>query len=216
MSGPPATPAPPRRRKRWWAVPAILLAVVLAAGAWAYARGTWADTQPHDPAGVEDGPVSQVYQAPDGGKQVRSAVLLPFPRERVWQVVTDYAHYGDFLPYLADLEVTPAEGGCHMKGRAKSALPGWWPFEIDVRQEQTAERWSAGWDQPGGPVLVNKGGWVVTPAGEGQTLLVLHLETEARGTPTFLIRNVYLHRLKDVLRSVRRRVEAQAAPGAAG
>jgi ribosome-associated toxin RatA of RatAB toxin-antitoxin module len=209
MTASPPTPAPPRRRrKRWLLLPIALLALVLAAGAVAYARGTWADARPHDPASVAEGPVSQVYQTPDGGKEVRSAILLPYPRERVWQVVTDYAHYGDFLPYLADVEVTPAEQGCHMKGRAKSALPGWWPFEIDVRQEQTAERWSAGWDQPGGPVLVNKGGWVVTPAGEGQTLLVLHLETEARGTPTFLIRNVYLHRLKAVLRAVERRLQA--------
>jgi ribosome-associated toxin RatA of RatAB toxin-antitoxin module len=212
MTSPPTTPAPPRRRrKRWLLVPAALLALVLAAAAVAYARGTWADTRPHDPASPADGPVSQVYQAPDGGKEVRCAVLLPYPREQVWKVVTDYEHYGDFLPYLADLEVTPAEGGCHMKGQAKSALPGWWPFEVDIRQEQTAERWSAGWDQPGDPVRVNKGGWVLTPAGEGQTLLVLHLETEARGTPTFLIRNVYLHRLKEVLRAVGRRVQAQAA-----
>jgi hypothetical protein len=97
-----------------------------------------------------------------------------------------------------------------MKGQARSALPGWWPFEIDIRQEQSPDGWSAGWDQPGDPVRVNKGGWLLTPAGEGQTLLVLYLETEVRGTPTFLIRNVYLHRLKEVLRAVGRRVEAQA------
>jgi uncharacterized protein YndB with AHSA1/START domain len=154
--------------------------------------------------------VSQVYQAPDGGKRVRAAVVLPYPREQVWKVVTDYPHYGDFLPYLGDLEVTPTESGCHMKGQARSALPGWWPFEIDIRQEQSPDGWSAGWDQPGDPVRVNKGGWLLTPAGEGQTLLVLYLETEVRGTPTFLIRNVYLHRLKEVLRAVGRRVEAQA------
>jgi ribosome-associated toxin RatA of RatAB toxin-antitoxin module len=192
-------------------VPAALLALVLAVVAVAYARGTWADTAPRDPASPSDGPVSQVLQTPDGGKQVRSAILLPYPREQVWQVVTDYAHYGDFLPYLTDLEVTPAEGGCHMKGQAKSALPGWWPFAIDIHEEQTPQRWSAGWDQAGDPVRVNKGGWELTPAGEGQTKLVLHLETEVRGTPTFLIRNAYLHRLKEVLRAVERRVQAQAS-----
>lgn len=212
MTAPPATPAPPRRRrKRWLIVPAALLALVLAAGAAAYVRGTRADAQPRDPAAVADGPVSQVFQSPDGGKQVRAAVLLPYPREQVWKVVTDYEHYGEFLPYLADLEVTPGDGGCHMKGQAKSALPGWWPFEIDVREAQTPQRWSATWDQAGDPVRVNKGGWELTPAGEGQTLLVLHLETEVRGTPTFLIRNVYLHRLKEVLRVVAQRVQAQAA-----
>lgn len=214
MTSPPTTPAPPRRRRKLWLlVPLALLALVLAAGAVAYARGTWADTKPHDPAGPAEGPVSQVYQPPDGGKQVRAAVLLPYPREQVWQVVTDYPHYGDFLPYLADLEVTPTESGCRMKGQAKSALPGWWPFEITVRQEQTDRAWSAGWDEAGDPVRVNKGGWELTPAGAGQTLLVLHLESEVRGTPTFLIRNVYLHRLKEVLRAVRRRVEARAAAG---
>ena len=40
---------------------------------------------------------------------------------------------------------------------------------------------------------------------------MLYLETEVRGTPTFLIRNVYLHRLKEVLRAVGRRVQEKAA-----
>jgi hypothetical protein len=99
-----------------------------------YVRGTWADHEPRTPGSVAEGPVSQLYQPAGGHTRVRGAILLPYPREKVWAVVTDYEHYGDFLPYLTNIDVERVKDGCHMTGQAKSALRGYWDFAIDVRE----------------------------------------------------------------------------------
>jgi hypothetical protein len=215
MSTPPAAPAPPRRRWRRVAVPVVLLVLLLATGVVLFVRGTWADTQPRDPADVAAGPVAQVYQPPGESKRVRCAILLPAPPERVRGVVTDYKHYGDLLPYLADVSAEPAADGWHMTGQARSVLGGYWPFAIDVHEKAEGGRFVAWWDQTGTvEVRVNRGSWEVAPAGPGQTLLVLSLEGEVHNYPTFILRNVFLHRLKEVLRRVAQQVKA--VPGQGG
>jgi hypothetical protein len=195
-------------------IPLVLLLLVVGAVAVLFVRGTWADATPRNPASPADGAVAQLYQPPREHKRVRAAILLPFSRETVWKVVTDYGHYGDFLPYLADVKAEPVgEGVWHMTGQAKSALQGYWDFAIDIHEEKTGDRWVALWDQPGGQVEVNRGSWTVTLAGNGQTLLVLELEAEVRHYPTFFLRNFFLHRLKQVLRAVDRRLKSQEAGG---
>jgi ribosome-associated toxin RatA of RatAB toxin-antitoxin module len=210
MSTPPAT-ALPRRRRRRLVIPLALLLLVAGSAGVLVLRGTWADATPHNPASLAEGPVAQLYQPPGEHKRIRCAILLPYPREQVWKVVTDYAHYGDFLPYLANVAAErKQEGVWHMTGQAKSALQGYWDFAIDIHEEKTDDRWVAHWDQPSGEVLVNKGGWTVTPAGNSQSLLVLELEAEVHHYPTFFLRNFFLHRLKQVLLAVDRHLRDTA------
>jgi uncharacterized membrane protein len=190
------------------AIPIALLALLVAGALWAYIRGARPDARPRDPETVSR-PVAQVYQPPDGKTTVRAAVLLGSPREQVWRVVTDYADYDRFLPYLDDVAVEPAKDGCHMTGGAKSALSGYWSFAIDIRERKGQGPWTATWDQTGGKeVLVNRGGWELVARGK-QTLLVLTLEAEVKGYPTFILRNVFLHRLPIVLQAVEARLEQE-------
>jgi hypothetical protein len=213
-STPPATPAPPRRHGRRLAIPLILLAVLLVAGVVLFVRGTWASDQARDPAAGETGPVAQVYQPPGEGKRVRCAMRLPFPPGRVWKAVTDYDHYGDFLPYIKDVTAERQEGACRITGQAQSLLGGHWPFTIHVREKQEGGRQVAYWEEKGGgEVRLNRGSWEVIPAGDGQTLLVLSLEAEVHNYPTFILRNAFLHRLKGVLHNVERHVQAMPADG---
>jgi ribosome-associated toxin RatA of RatAB toxin-antitoxin module len=182
------------------------------AGLVVYVRGTWADSEPRDPASVDARPVCQIYQPPDGPKRVRCAILLPYPRRRVWQALTDYAHYADFLPYLADTTAERTdEGEMRMTGQAKSALSGYWPFAITVHEEKTPDAWRAWWDEPSPPVLVNRGGWTLRAHDQETTLLVLDLETEVKGYPTFFLRAVFRHRLPHVLRAVQRHLAGEPA-----
>jgi hypothetical protein len=205
-------PAPPTRRWRRQLIPAALLGLVLFAALWTWVHGTWADAEPRQPGGVGQGPVCHLYQPPGEGKRVRCAALLGHPRRRVWEVVTDYAHYGDLLPYLSDVTVSPNEDGTtHMKGEAESALSGSWSFAIDVHEEKEGDTWRVWWDKPSNSIEVNRGAWALTARGPRETLLVLTLEGEVRGYPTFFLRNVFLHRLKRVVRAVERRLEEQAA-----
>ena len=170
-------------------------------------RGTWPDTSIQNPETVGR-PVVQLYQPPDGKTHIRAAVLLPYSRQQVWSIVTDYEHYDRFLPYLDEIEVSRQKDGCHMKGEAKSAVSGYWSFAIDIHEHKTDKDWSTTWDQTGGKeVAVNRGGWTLVDRGKDQTLLVLALEAEVKGYPTFLLRNVFMHRLPKVLQAVEERLK---------
>jgi ribosome-associated toxin RatA of RatAB toxin-antitoxin module len=207
---PPPT-KPGRRRARLLVVPVLLLGLGTLAFVIFYIRGTWATTQPRNPTSVAEGPVSQMYQTPAGDKVVRCAIVLPHPAERVWAVVTDYPHYSDFLPYLSNVEATPSDDGCVMKGQAASAVSGTCPFEITVREDKHARR--VAWDEKPaqGDVLLNRGSWELTPVGNDQTLLVLTLQAEVRSSPDFFLRNFFLYRLKQVVRAVERRLKSQTS-----
>jgi hypothetical protein len=205
-----APPTPPRRRRRWLILPILLLLLLAGSVVWAYVRGTVADTRSLDPD-TAGRPVAQVYEPPDGKTCVRAAVLLPYPREQVWRTVTDYPRYDEFLPYLTDISTEPTKDGCHMTGGAKSAVSGYWDFAIDIHERKPdKEPWTATWDQTGGKqVLLNRGGWTLFDRGK-ETLLVLTLEAEVKGHPTFILRNVFLHRLPLVLEAVEGQLEKEA------
>ncbi len=217
MSEPPAAPAaaPPRRRRRRLVIPLLLLALLVATGVVLFVRGTWAGDVPRNPASVAEGPVSQVYQPPGQPKRVRCAILLPFPPDKVWKAVTDYRHYGDFLPYISEVTSERTPDGTRVSGQARSVLGGDWPFTITIREKEADGSRVAWWDETGGgEVRVNRGSWEVTPATGGQTLLVLSLEAEVHNYPTFILRNTFLHRLKEVLKRVEKHLQDQAAPAA--
>jgi hypothetical protein len=195
-------PKPPRRSRRLL-IPLVLLVLLVGAGVVFFVRGTWADDVPRNPTGVADGPVAQVYQPAGQSKRVRCAILLPHPPGRVWKVVTDYGRYGDFLPYLAGVKTEAGGDDTRMTGQARSVLGGWWPFTITIHEKTADGGHVAWWDETGtGEVRVNRGSWEVLPATGGETLLVLSLETEVHNYPAFILRNTYLHRLKEVLRRV--------------
>jgi hypothetical protein len=130
-------------------------------------------------------------------------MLLNHPPARVWSAVTDYSNYATILPYLHDVQAATDEGDWQITGNARSLLGGYWPFTIHFRQERSATMSVARWDENGqGEVRLNRGSWEVIPHGKDQTLLVLSLEAEVRDCPTFILRNVFMHRLKVVLRRV--------------
>jgi ribosome-associated toxin RatA of RatAB toxin-antitoxin module len=203
----PAAPRPPARRwrKRWTLIPAALLLAVAIALAILYLRGTWADTEVHNPASVAEGPISQLYSADGQTKQVRCAIILPYSVDEVWEVLTDYGDYHKMLPYLSNIEAEKkGEDEYRMKGQAKSAFKGDWPFEITIHQEKKADGGHIWWDETStdGEVQVNKGSWTLTKHGDKETLLVLSLEAEVKSTPTFVLRNFFRHRLKKVMQAV--------------
>jgi ribosome-associated toxin RatA of RatAB toxin-antitoxin module len=211
----PAAPAPRRRwRKRWLLIPAgLCLAMLIAAGI-LYANGTWADSEPRNPASVGDRPISHIYEPAGGHKQVRCAILLPHTVDEVWDVLTDYSKYHEFLPYLANVETESVnENEVKMKGQARSIFQGYWPFEIIIHQQKSADGGRIWWDEqtPDAEVQINRGGWTLTKHGDKETLLVLSLETEVKGTPTFLLRNFFRYRFKQVVRAVDQAVQRRKA-----
>jgi ribosome-associated toxin RatA of RatAB toxin-antitoxin module len=139
-------------------------------------------------------------------------MVLPYSLDQVWAAVTDYDNYGDICPYVHAGEVThDPNGTCHIEGGAVSSVSGDIPFAADVRHEQLLDRYFTTWDQPSGNVLVNRGHWILTPEGRSDTLLELTLEVQMRNVPTFILRNISMHRLPEVVRAVEYRLRTNAA-----
>jgi hypothetical protein len=187
-------------------LPVLPPALVVGALGAALVRGGWAEA-PRDPPAPTAGPVCQVCPAPGGGKEVRCAARLAYPLDRVWEAVTDYDHYGDICECLhADEVHHEPDGRCLVAARARSLLDGEVPFAVELRHQQNLDEYSVSWDHADGRVTVNRGRWVLRPAGPSETLVSLSLEVQVRGVPTFILRNLSLHRLRDVVLAVERRL----------
>jgi hypothetical protein len=204
---------PRRRRRRLLFLPVTLLGLLLVLGLGAYVRGTWADDVPRDPASAAEAPLAQVLRRPDGGREVRCAIRLPFPPEEVWSAVTDYDNFGDICECIQAKTIRhEPDGTCRLEAEARSGLPGTVPFAVELRQERGLDRYVSSWDEPGGCVRVNRGRWELTAAGPRETLAALSLELEVEGVPTFVLRNLSLGRLREVLLGLERRLRS-GSPG---
>jgi uncharacterized protein YndB with AHSA1/START domain len=200
-----AQPQPRRVRKRIL-IPSILLALMLLAAGWLWWRGTMAETAPRDPATAADGPVTQLLTQ-DGRTFVRSAIVVAAPPEEVWRVVTDYDSHPKFMPYIAELAQQKLDDGrVRLTGVARTHVWADWPFEIDVTEkaDRAKGEYSATWHEENKTdFAVNRGGWTVRPHGAKQTLVVFTKQAELSGYPNFLIRNIMMNRVGELLSAVR-------------
>lgn len=209
-------PAAPKRRRFWLLVPLMLLLAALVCFAWAYRRGTTFETQERNPAKATDPPVSQLQRGgkDEGDTTIRAAVIIARPRQAVLDLVTDFDHYGDvFGPYLKDVKSTEIESGREVKGEATSLLGGSWKFRMMA--DPPSRRGKAG-----APVRLKwvcsigddeqyyPGRWTLIELSPTETLLVLRLDAEVKGVPTWLLRNVLLHRTRECLRLAKKHLEA--------
>jgi uncharacterized membrane protein len=204
------TPAPARRRvKKRILIPAIILILLLLLLVGAYVRGTWAATEVRNPQTAAEGTRTQLYRTPQGDVQVRCAILIDAPAEKVWDTIQDYGNHPTFLPYVTEMEVEPRqEGRVHLKGVAHSRLWGDWPFDVHVDHKQVADKhYVASWDEPNATMPINRGGWDVTGTGPNQTLVVFNLQVEAAGYPNFFVRNVLMDRMYKVVSGLRDEVD---------
>jgi uncharacterized membrane protein len=205
-----AAPTPAHRRvKKRILLPVIVLGLVLVLLLWLYLRGTWADTELHNPRVSAEGPVTQLYRTPEDNVQVRCAILIDAPVVTVWTVVRDYGNHPRFLPYISVMEVDPGEGDrVHLTGIAHSRLWGDWPFDAHVDHKKVSDKeYVASWDEPGEGFAANRGSWTVTAFSPNQTLVVYALQIEPAGYPSFFVRNVLRDRMHKVVTALRDEVQ---------
>jgi len=193
-------------------IPAVFIGVVMALLLWETLRGNWTDPQARNPSSAADGLVTQLIRTPEGRKQIRAAVIVSAPPERVWKVVTDYDHFSDVFPNLATSKgVRDLDGRWHVTGEIRSIV-GRWPMDLHVRHEESAPRFVASWDEPHGAWKINRGSWGVTPHGARETLLEYNLELRVSPFPDFVVRAVLLDQLKPVMGAVASRVQRDQSP----
>jgi uncharacterized protein YndB with AHSA1/START domain len=217
MSSTPATqPGRPRRLKKRVLIPVVLLGLLLLLFAWLFVRGTWADSTARNPHSAAEGPVVQLLTGEPGRKEVRCALIVDRPPAEVWAVLTDYPHFADFFRYVSRIEVkSRTDQEVHLEGLAHSRLWGDWPFEVKVHHQTWPDKgaYVASWDDPDEELPVNRGSWVLEPAGGGRdkTLIVYTLQIETRHYPAFLVRNVLLDRIARIVVSARDEVQRRAS-----
>src|SRR5438093_7648905 len=95
------THPPARRIRKRIVIPTAFIGVVTALLFWGVIRGNWTDAESRNPSSAADGVVTQLLRATEGRKQLRAALIVSAPRERVWRVVTDYDHFSDVFPNIA-------------------------------------------------------------------------------------------------------------------
>jgi uncharacterized membrane protein len=212
MSTSTSVPQRPHLKKRIL-IPAILIVLFAALVIGAYVRGTWADTSPRNPQTPAEGAVVHLYQRKDGAPQVRGAILIDAPADRVWAVIRDYPSHPRFMPYIFSLEAHPEERNrVFLSGVAHSRLWGDWPFKMHVDHLEHADKeYVASWDGPSDVLTVNRGSWTVTAVNPQQTLVVLALDWEASGYAQFFINNLLLDRVPAMLTALRDEVNGRQA-----
>jgi hypothetical protein len=188
-------------------LPALLVLLIAALALGLFVRGTHALAAPREPASTSEGPVASVVRLPDGSRDVCAAIRLAYPMDEVWEVITDYDHYGDVCELIHDARMERGPDGGTIAGLARTPLPRDVPFTIELKHEQELFEYRSTWDQASGDVLVNRGGWIARPVGPRETLLLIRQELQMRSVPTFLLRNLSRYRLCEVLRAVKRRLE---------
>lgn len=208
-------PPPARRlvRKRIL-IPSVLLAAALVLFGWLWYRGTVTDTNPYTPTSAAEGPVTQLVNLGPGFTSVRCAIVVDAPPDAVWQVISDYDSHPRFVPYIARLSSEKRDDGrVRLTGLARSRLWGDWPFEIDVKHNETpGQSYLAEWhekDKTG--FAVNRGMWTVKRAGDRQSLVIFNKQMEVPGYPNFLIRNILMNRLDSIVTAMRDEVHRRAS-----
>jgi len=112
--------------------------------------------------------------------EVFVTATIAAPPEKVWSIIDQCSGYTRIMSSLkSSKELTRVGNTVRCESLAK--LP--WPFD-DLHAVLIAEhgvtppkRWSRSWRLESGNYKENKGSWVLTPWGEGKTLLEYHMHT---------------------------------------
>lgn len=208
-------PQPQKRRvRKRILIPGVLLLGVAITFAWLYWHGTNAETAERNPSSAGEAPVTQLLNQ-DNRIFVRSAIVIDAAPADVWRVVSDYESHPKFMPYIAHLTSQKLpDGRTRLTGVATTHFTVDWPFEIDVTHVENATQgeYSSSWhEKDKSDFTVNRGGWTVKPHGAKQTLLVFAKQAEMPRYPNFLIRNILMNRLGDLVSAVRDEVKQRGS-----
>ena len=209
-NSPPRAPSP--RLKLRIAIPAILIGAVTCLLLLEIIRGNWTDAEPEYPASASDGVVTQILKTPEGHKQIRGAVIVKARPENVWKVVTNYDQFSSVFPNISASKGTrDADGRWHLTGEFHS-IAGRWPMDVHVRQWEEDGKSVASWDEPSQAWKINRGSWVVTPHGNGETLLVYNLELRVSPFPDSIVRAILLDQIKPAMKAVANHAQENQPP----
>jgi Polyketide cyclase / dehydrase and lipid transport len=193
-----------------WVAPRRLVVSALLLGivglGWLILRGSWPDDVERLPTTAADGPITQLYRAPDGRVQVRGAIVLSAPPALAWETATDYANHETFLPFESRVEVELTTNAVCVSGLVDAGNGEKAPFSCWVHLHGQGGERTATWAEANESNGVNRGEWRVKSV-EGGTLVVLTMQIEFEGKPAFLVRNILMNRMPQILQALRAEVD---------
>ncbi len=195
--------------KRWL----IALVVVAVAVVGLCHKGLMAEAVEKLPMTSAEGVVSQLLvDAATGHKVVQASLVIDAPADRVWDVVTDYAHFSEIFPMMSNSSVERTSDGRRRLSATVSLSPTpiSWTFSVKINHEKSDRVRIAEWDDPSGRITVNRGFMRVEDLGEGKTRVVHRIDTCVRPFPSFVLRAAMLASSDEMLDAVRARVVAVA------
>ncbi len=142
----------------------------------------------------------------DGGTGVEATALVDAMPEEVYDVITDYDHYPEFIPSLVDAKVLEweSEDVCVLMEKLRVAFK---TIEYTIRITHDRAKLSTQWTRHGGFMNRNDGGWTCKPYGKGRSLVTYRVAVEAGIlVPQFVIDRLSRGSLPDLFAGLRRRV----------
>jgi ribosome-associated toxin RatA of RatAB toxin-antitoxin module len=111
--------------------------------------------------------LTDATDGPGGRRDARARALLAAPVERVWDAVTDYDHYRDFMPFTTVSQVRRREGNTVWFYTELDLTVRTIKYEIKLVLDKP--RWTVDWTLVEGNLKSNEGSWRLEAAGEGET-----------------------------------------------
>lgn len=194
--------------------PWIVLAVVVIAGAALTSKGWMVDAQEKLANTSADGVVTQLLAGTDGHKFVQASAVLDLPADKVWSVVTDYAHYSEIFPGMngATVERTK-DGRRRLSGEINLApMPIKWKFSMKINHEKKDKVNLAEWDETNEAGKTSRGFWRVEDLGDGHTRVVHRIDSNVAPLPGFLVRSAVRSKLPSVFAAISTRIGTPSTP----
>lgn len=172
---------------------------------YAWYRGSVPEQTWREPASADERVRCQLVESPVG-TPVRCVAFVDLPAAPLVEAVRDYESFPEIFdgPWgsvaLTSIQSKPPDR-VHLDGRVE-VLGVHWPIDMHIDHETTDEGFVARWDAHDDHGRINRGRWVVTEKSETTALVAYELEVQSPWSPTFLVNDVLLTRMKDPLRRI--------------
>jgi ribosome-associated toxin RatA of RatAB toxin-antitoxin module len=150
--------------------------------------------------------ITELTEGPGGRKDARAKVLIAAPPEKVWEAITDFEHYKEFMPLTSESYVKRREGSDVWFYTEISVPLKTIRYEIKLHLDKPA--WKMDWTYVEGDLRSNEGGWQLEPYAGGSETYALYraFVSISFSVPGFIANRITQGSLPQILAAVRKRV----------